>query len=137
MYAAAVVTTAPELLYNPYSFAVHDDPYDTYRRLRDEAPAYWNPDLRFRALSRFGDVLEGFREDGSMSIPREAADAMLGVLGYLIDALARRRAGGSAPGLVVDPALIPGAVEEVLRFHNSNVTGWTHLPITFTPSRAG
>ena len=62
MYAAAVVTTAPELIYNPYSFAVHDDPYDTYRRLRDEAPAFWNPELRFWALSRFTDVLEGFRD---------------------------------------------------------------------------
>ena len=62
MYALAVPTTAPELIYNPYSFAVHDDPYDTYRRLRDEAPAFWNPELRFWALSRFTDVLEGFRD---------------------------------------------------------------------------
>jgi hypothetical protein len=22
-----------------------------------------------------------------------------------------------------------------VRFHSSNVTGWTHLPLTFTPSR--
>jgi hypothetical protein len=299
MYAAAVVTTAPELLYNPYSFAVHDDPYDTYRRLRDEAPAYWNPELRFWALSRFGDVLEGFRdfetfssaggialenrrpigealpdfqqmieldppehtafrslvsrvftgrrvadmedeirrifdghldavieqgscdlvdditspypmdvicsvlgvpeadrpglrahadrilirEDGSMAIPREAADGMFGVLGYFIDDLPRRRAGEGAPGLVADlldlevdgralteqellgfcvlfviaghetttkmvansieilsrhpdqrdalvtdPTLIPGAVEEVLRFHNS--TQYMHRTVT-------
>jgi hypothetical protein len=299
MYAAAVVTTAPELLYNPYSFAVHDDPYDTYRRLRDEAPTYWNPELRFWAFSRFGDVLEGFRdfetfssaggvalenrrpigdtlpdfqqmieldppehtafrslvsrvftgrrvadmedeirgifdghldavighgscdlvddvtspypmdvicsvlgvpeadraglrahadrilirEDGSMSIPREAADGMFGVLGYFIDDLARRRAGEGAPGLVADlldlevdgralteqellgfcvlfviaghetttkmvansieilsrhpdqrdalvadPSLIPGALEEVLRFHNS--TQYMHRTVT-------
>lgn len=53
---------SPELVYNPYAFAVHDDPYDTYRRLRDEAPAYWNPELRFWVLSRFDDVLEGFRD---------------------------------------------------------------------------
>jgi|GEM_PF-3135619 len=59
MYALAVPTTAPGLIYNPYSFAVHDDAYDTYRRLRDEAPAFWNPELRFWALSRFTDVLEG------------------------------------------------------------------------------
>ena len=50
------------VVYNPYAFAVHDDPYDTYRRLRDEAPAYWNPDLSFWALSRFDDVLEAFRD---------------------------------------------------------------------------
>ena len=299
MYAAVVVITAPELVYNPYSFAVHDDPYDTYRRLRDEAPAYWNPELRFWALSRFADVLEGFRdfatfssaggialenrrpigqampdfqqmieldppehtvfrslvsrvftgrrvadmedeirgifdgyldaviargscdlvdditspypmdvicsvlgvpeadraglrahadrilirEDGSMAIPREAADGMFGVLGYFIDDLSHRRAGEGSPGLVADlldlevdgralteqellgfcvlfviaghetttkmvansieilsrhpdqrdalvadPTLIPGALEEVLRFHNS--TQYMHRTVT-------
>jgi len=40
-----------DLVYNPYAFAVHDDPYVTYRRLRDEEPAYWNSDLEFWALS--------------------------------------------------------------------------------------
>lgn len=55
------------LVYNPYAFSVHDDPYETYRRLRDEAPAYWNPDLRFWALSRFEDVLEGFRDHETFS----------------------------------------------------------------------
>ena len=54
--------TSPEPIYNPYAFAVHDNPYVIYTRLRDEAPAYWNPELRFWALSRFDDVLEGFRD---------------------------------------------------------------------------
>jgi len=56
-----------ELVYNPYAFAVHDDPYAVYARLREEAPAYWNPDLRFWALSRFDDVLEAFRDFGTFS----------------------------------------------------------------------
>ncbi len=51
-----------QLAYNPFGFAHHEDPYVTYKRLRDEAPAYWNPDLEFWALSRFEDVLEGFRD---------------------------------------------------------------------------
>jgi len=51
-----------DLVYNPYSFDTHDDPYVVYQRLRDEAPAYWNPELEFWALSRFDDVLEGFRD---------------------------------------------------------------------------
>ena len=50
------------LVYNPYAFAIHDDPYVTYKQLRDSAPAYWNPDLEFWALSRFDDVIEGFRD---------------------------------------------------------------------------
>jgi hypothetical protein len=48
--------------YNPFGFAVHEDPYAVYRELRDEAPACWNDDLRFWALSRFDDVVEGFRD---------------------------------------------------------------------------
>ncbi len=58
---------APALEYNPYAFALHDEPYETYRRLRDEAPAYWNEDLAFWALSRFADVHEGFRDFGAYS----------------------------------------------------------------------
>lgn len=49
-------------IYNPYQFSLHEDPYDLYRELRDDAPAYWNPELEFWALSRFEDVQEGFRD---------------------------------------------------------------------------
>ena len=57
----------PPLVYNPYSFKVHDNPFDTYRRLRDEAPAYWNADLEFWALSRFDDVQQAFRDHETYS----------------------------------------------------------------------
>jgi cytochrome P450 len=43
-------------MYNPYSYEIHEDPYPTYRRLRDEAPCYHNEELGFWALSRFQDV---------------------------------------------------------------------------------
>jgi cytochrome P450 len=42
--------------YDPYSYDIHEDPYPVYRRLRDEAPAYFNPERRFWALSRYDDV---------------------------------------------------------------------------------
>ena len=42
---------------NPFSHEFHADPYPTYRRLRDEAPCYFNADLDFFALSRYEDVL--------------------------------------------------------------------------------
>ncbi len=57
-----MTATDPGIDYNPYAFALHDDPYVTYKRLRDEAPAHWNPELNFWTLSRFGDVLEAFRD---------------------------------------------------------------------------
>ncbi len=42
---------------NPFSYEFHDDPYPTYRWLRDHAPLYRNDALGFRALSRYQDVL--------------------------------------------------------------------------------
>ncbi len=59
--------SAAPVEYNPYRFSVHDDPYAVYQRLREEAPAYWNDELRFWALSRFEDVLEGFRDFATLS----------------------------------------------------------------------
>jgi cytochrome P450 len=44
------------LVYSPFAYEIHEDPYPTYKRLRDEAPAYHNPELDFWALSRFADV---------------------------------------------------------------------------------
>ncbi len=46
--------TAP--LYDPFSYEVHEDPFPVYKRLRDEAPAYFNQQLGFWALSRYDDV---------------------------------------------------------------------------------
>lgn len=42
--------------FDPYSYEIHEDPYPTYRRLRDEAPAYFNEKRNFWALSRYDDV---------------------------------------------------------------------------------
>ncbi|MEO8602081.1 MAG: cytochrome P450 [bacterium] len=49
--------TAGPMDLNPYSYAFHDDPYPTYRWLRDHAPVYRNDAIDFWALSRFEDVL--------------------------------------------------------------------------------
>jgi cytochrome P450 len=43
---------------NPFSYAFHEDPYPTYRWLRDHAPLYRNDALDFWALSRHRDVLD-------------------------------------------------------------------------------
>ena len=42
--------------FDPYAYEHHEDPYPTYRHLRDEAPAYFDEDLGFWALSRHADV---------------------------------------------------------------------------------
>jgi len=48
--------------YDPYSYEIHEDPYPTYRRLRDEAPVYHNEERGFYALSRYHDVREAMRD---------------------------------------------------------------------------
>jgi cytochrome P450 len=56
-----------ELVYDPYDYAVHDDPYPVYRRLRDEAPVYRNEERGFWALSRHADVVDAFRDSARFS----------------------------------------------------------------------
>ncbi len=59
-------TVAP-LLYSPYDYQIHEDPYPTYARLREEAPLYRNDELDFWALSRHDDVLTAFRNPSQLS----------------------------------------------------------------------
>jgi cytochrome P450 len=49
-------TTTPELYYDPYDFEIDSDPYPIWRRLREEAPLYYNEKYDFYALSRYDDV---------------------------------------------------------------------------------
>jgi cytochrome P450 len=42
--------------YDPYDFEIDADPYPVWKRLRDEAPLYYNAEHDFYALSRFDDV---------------------------------------------------------------------------------
>ncbi len=53
--------------FDPYAWDFHEDPFPTYRRLRDEAPAYHNDRLGFWALSRYDDVLAGFKDTERLS----------------------------------------------------------------------
>jgi cytochrome P450 len=52
---------------DPYDYDFHEDPYPYYKRLRDEAPLYRNEELKFWALSRHSDVLQGFRNSTALS----------------------------------------------------------------------
>lgn len=59
--------TIGEVALDPYNYDFHEDPYPYYKRLRDEAPLYRNEKLGFWALSRHGDVLQGFRNSATLS----------------------------------------------------------------------
>ncbi|HEY3143593.1 MAG TPA: cytochrome P450, partial [Acidimicrobiales bacterium] len=56
-----------EVRYSPYDYAVHEDPYPTYARLRAAAPVYRNDELGFWALSRHDDVTAAFRDSARFS----------------------------------------------------------------------
>jgi cytochrome P450 len=56
-----------ELVLDPYDYDFHEDPYPYYKRLRDDAPLYRNEELKFWALSRHQDVLQGFRNSTTLS----------------------------------------------------------------------
>jgi cytochrome P450 len=47
---------ADEIYYDPYDFDIDIDPYPVWKRMRDEAPLYYNEKYDFYAVSRFDDV---------------------------------------------------------------------------------
>jgi cytochrome P450 len=53
--------------FDPYDWQVHEDPYPTYRRLREEAPCYHNEAIGFWALSRHADVMAAFLDNDTFS----------------------------------------------------------------------
>lgn len=53
--------------FDPFSEVFFEDPYPTYRRLRDEAPVYTNDNYGFVALSRYSDVVQAHRDFDTFS----------------------------------------------------------------------
>jgi cytochrome P450 len=56
-----------ELYYDPWDLEIDIDPYPTYKRLRDEAPVYYNERHDFWGLSRYADVDAALRESNRLS----------------------------------------------------------------------
>jgi cytochrome P450 len=52
--------TAHNVYYDPYDVGINADPYPTFKRLREEAPIYYNEQYNFWALSRYADVEKAF-----------------------------------------------------------------------------
>lgn len=47
-----------ELYYDQYSYEIDDNPYHIWKRLRDEAPVWYNEKYNYWVLSRYDDVLK-------------------------------------------------------------------------------
>ncbi|TAL10018.1 MAG: cytochrome P450 [Chloroflexota bacterium] len=50
------VSSTSDVYYDPYNVEINADPYPVFRRLREEAPLYYNAQHDFYAVSRFDDV---------------------------------------------------------------------------------
>ena len=52
----SVLSEVSDVYYDPYDFTIDSDPYPVWKRMRDEAPLYFNAKYDFHALTRFEDV---------------------------------------------------------------------------------
>jgi len=62
--------TKPKLVFHPYSQDYFDNPYEIYKRMRDEAPVYYDEVEDFYALTRHADVAAAFKDYESFSSAR-------------------------------------------------------------------
>jgi cytochrome P450 len=54
--------TTTAVVFDPFSEDFFSSPYETYRRMRAEAPVYYNADYDFYALTRHADVAAAFKD---------------------------------------------------------------------------
>jgi cytochrome P450 len=56
-----------DVYYDPYDVDIYADPYPVFRRLREEAPLYYNNRYDFYGVSRFVDVEKGLVDHATFS----------------------------------------------------------------------
>ncbi|WP_102142077.1 cytochrome P450 [Mycobacterium hubeiense] len=66
------VSAASDVYFDPYDIELNADPYPMFRRLREEAPLYYNAQHDFYALSRFADVNKALVDHETFSSARGA-----------------------------------------------------------------
>ena len=62
--------TKPQLVFNPVAPDYFENPYEIYRRMRDEAPIYYDEVEDFYALTRHADVAAALKDYESFSSAR-------------------------------------------------------------------
>ena len=67
-----------DLYWDPYDEEIERNPYETWRRLRDEAPVYRNDKHDFYALTRFADVEAAHRDPQTFSSARGTVLEIMG-----------------------------------------------------------
>jgi cytochrome P450 len=73
-----MTVVSPELYWDPFDIDIDTDPYEIWRRLRDEAPVYRNERYDFYALSRFDDVETAHRDHATYSSAHSTVLELMG-----------------------------------------------------------
>lgn len=68
-----MVDVRSDVYYDPYDIEIYREPYGVFRRLREEAPLYFNERYDFYALSHYGDVERVLVDRESYSMSRGAS----------------------------------------------------------------
>ena len=63
----SVTVSGDPVVFDPYSDDYFDSPFETYRRMRDEAPLYYSEKYDFWALTRYEDVSAAIRDHETFS----------------------------------------------------------------------
>jgi cytochrome P450 len=88
--ARPAVSKAP-VEFDPYCDDFFDSPYETYGRLRDEAPVYYNESYNFYALSRYEDVAPAYKNFETFSSAK----------GFNLDMIETARQGQEVPKFII------------------------------------
>ena len=72
MTVSAPNSALDDVYFDPYDVGLNADPYPMFRRLREEAPLYYNEQHDFYALSRFADVDDAIVDYQTFSSARGA-----------------------------------------------------------------
>ena len=108
--------SAAEIVYDPYDYAIDADPSPIFKRMRDEAPVYYNEQYGFYALSRFDDVLAGSLDHETFSSNRGSGN----------NAIYRKAADGSGEvELVVEPGELPALYPTSWSSDGKSLAVWT------------
>lgn len=85
--------TTTDLRWDPYDRALHVEPYSVWKRMRDEAPLYYNAEHDFYALSRFDDVMAASLDTETFSSEH----------GIILDTISEEALPAPQPMIMMDP----------------------------------
>lgn len=72
MTDSVTVEAIDDVYFDPYDVGINADPYPVFKRLREEAPLYYNSQHDFYAVSRYEDVNRGIVDHGTFSSAKGA-----------------------------------------------------------------